>query len=851
MVFTNASFDIRLRQAFGLAMAVVCLTALTGCGIDDAIVDAPSTYGSPATISGVVHGGRSPITYSTVKLYAAGTSGYGAGATLLATSITSNPGGSFYFTKNSTNGPSSGTGTTWACPATTADPIIYLISQGGNSLGNGLNDAADTNSAIALLDVIGPCSSLGGPVFVELNEISTIASVFALAPYINPGTTAGTEVIGTNGANVPTSKPQGALGLNNAVAAVINLFYPSTTRTGTSASTTAIQVTATPEAGKVNTMANILAACVNTATLPSANCTQLFNGAISTAGTKPVDTLQAAYYMATNPGNLGTQTTCAGSTTNIACLYNLPATTPPYQPTLTSQPTDWTIGITYSVANYSSTTGAGTCNSAGSGTYDNGLFFDAPTHAAIDANGNIWIINQAASGVKAAIVEMSPIGVPLLCVTPNSQTYGSSITIDPTGNVWGLFSHNSPTGLIQELPYVSGAVSTTPISYTPPGVSPLVPTGIVSDGYGNIFFTTPASTSTTSGGALYEYPSPGTSTTAVSPVTAIATIDSGLAMTFPSLAADSLGRIWGVGPTTAQLWSFYPPPAASITAFAVASNVVTFTAANTFTAGETAHIQGLSTTLGTQFNGLNLTIASANSTSFTANFTTANVTTTTDSGTATASGAGAFTMGSPGLGTTSFGLALSGFTSTATYIYTGTTCCGSGAAHQAEKYQSAATGASSTGASATAFLAGNIGARGVAVDGAGNMWLGQEFPESTGSTISSGLYAVAEMSAVTGTGPTHVTFTAMSPTGITPGTCATATGCASNGGFQKAAFLQPGDLEIDPSGNVWVLNTEYTNSSSNLVYVSGGTITEILGAATPIVTPLSVAAKNGTLGAKP
>jgi hypothetical protein len=52
---------------------------------------------------------------------------------------------------------------------------------------------------------------------------------------------------------------------------------------------------------------------------------------------------------------------------------------------------------------------------------------------------------------------------------------------------------------------------------------------------------------------------------------------------------------------------------------------------------------------------------------------------------------------------------------------------------------------------------------------------------------------------------------------------------------------------------VWVLNTGSTNSGGTFTYSSGSTssITEIVGAATPIVTPLSVAAKNGTLGSKP
>jgi len=74
-------------------------------------------------------------------------------------------------------------------------------------------------------------------------------------------------------------------------------------------------------------------------------------------------------------------------------------------------------------------------------------------------------------------------------------------------------------------------------------------------------------------------------------------------------------------------------------------------------------------------------------------------------------------------------------------------------------------------------------------------------------------------------------------------------GCPVNGGFQKADFTAAADLAIDPSGNVWVLNTG--TNTADVIGTNGTSITEVVGAATPVATPLSVAAKNGTLGAKP
>jgi hypothetical protein len=70
-----------------------------------------------------------------------------------------------------------------------------------------------------------------------------------------------------------------------------------------------------------------------------------------------------------------------------------------------------------------------------------------------------------------------------------------------------------------------------------------------------------------------------------------------------------------------------------ITAYAITSNVATFTAANTLGAGQTVVLSGFPTS--TFLNSQTLTVVSATSTSFTVNFTHADVTTTTEAGTAT------------------------------------------------------------------------------------------------------------------------------------------------------------------------------------------------------------------------
>ena len=58
-------------------------------------------------------------------------------------------------------------------------------------------------------------------------------------------------------------------------------------------------------------------------------------------------------------------------------------------------------------------------------------------------------------------------------------------------------------------------------------------------------------------------------------------------------------------------------------------------------------------------------------------------------------------------------------------------------------------------------------------------------------------------------------------------------------GYTGAGLNAPTSVVIDSSGSVWVANS------------GNSTVTRVLGAADPVVTPLSTAVQNATLGAKP
>ena len=133
--------------------------------------------------------------------------------------------------------------------------------------------------------------------------------------------------------------------------------------------------TYTVEWQKINTIANILVACVNTngSTAAGSKCGTLFTDTQDGAAARPSDTLQAAVQMALHP------------VTNVTALYNLITTTPAFVPQLTSAPHDWTIGVSYTTPALGLGVNTGTLS-----TLD------------IDASGRVWFPSNAAGKIGAA-----------------------------------------------------------------------------------------------------------------------------------------------------------------------------------------------------------------------------------------------------------------------------------------------------------------------------------------------------------------------------------------------------------------------------------------------------------------
>ena len=498
------------RNRARLTATLLASSALFTAGCANMATTATSTdsFGSEAVISGGVKGGNQPVVGATVQMYGAGLMGVGSPALLYATTITDNNGG-FSFVKsanNSTTYPSNGN--TYSC-GTSTDRQLYIKVTRGNTAGN-INGAV--NEAAAFLAPVGYCSQVSAATFVNVSEVTTVATIAALAQFINPTT----ESIGNDGIAEAYQAINKAF---NTVPLLVNAFSglanPSVKIAGsaTGAGVAGVTVTATPEYAKLNTIANIISSCVNQSTSTStSNCSTLFANAVPPASTSttdqmnatfPVatDTIQATLYMLLNPTD--------GSTANRTNLYNLQPPAAPFQPTVSAVPTDWTIGINYAAAG-NCTTGTAT-----------GQFISDPADMNIDANGNIWMANT--QNGSSTLAELSPLGVPMNCVVYGGSSRGGG-TIDTKGNVWfGDFTSNN---IYRYTP--STNTSNTYVTAAPPYA-------ITANGLGDIFFNTTNGNS----GAIYKITN-GANNTGVVPTLVSNSISAFATHLFP----DSSEDIW-------------------------------------------------------------------------------------------------------------------------------------------------------------------------------------------------------------------------------------------------------------------------------------------------------------------
>ncbi|MES2391949.1 MAG: hypothetical protein V4555_09930 [Acidobacteriota bacterium] len=374
-------------------MSSACLLA-AGCAASFS-----PTATAPATgvaITGIAHGGRQPIAGARIYLLQNNTSTY-AGPGLASSSANASVSlidqasaagtdsiGSYVLT--STNGAFS-VSNDYTC---TPGSQVYLLSLGGDT------GAGTDNSASGLMAVLGTCGAdFSSATTVNMNELSTIAAAYAIAGFASDAT----HVSHSGSALAATA-------LGNAFRNAAQL-YDATSSPYTSepsARTTTPGGNGVVPQAQINTLANILAACVNSSGPASTQCSTLFTSANPGANAAPTNTATAAIDLAQHP------------TTNVTAIYAITGGAPnPFTPWSSSTaPADFGIAITY--------TGGGITASS------------SPAGLATDAAGYVWVANYA----NSSIAELDPQGNAITPSAGQTQnvTTPLAITVNTDGSVW-------------------------------------------------------------------------------------------------------------------------------------------------------------------------------------------------------------------------------------------------------------------------------------------------------------------------------------------------------------------------------------------------------------------------------
>lgn len=486
-------------RAASVALALAATTIFTtGCAnLATSATDGGLTGGETAVVSGHLHGGNQPVSGATVQMFTISANGYGTAGLLLATTTSANDGaGSWSFSTGGTGVYPNTTSSSYACPAT-GDPYVYVIAKGGNTQGTG----SSNNAASVFVAPLGTCKEIGTAApFTDLTEVTTVATMAALQQYYGPsGSSCAAPTGNVNCITVADVFGGGSSGTaSNAIRNAVSLVsYLVNLATGTAVSSKAVNfsygarfdtgtvaVVETPDINKINTIANILAQCVNAATSGASSCQTLFNSAppptysatiLSPNGPSlpsvATDVVQAVYYMLANPSN--------GSTTNLSNLYTLmPAAGAPFQPTLGAAPSDWTIAITY--------TASGQCSTSSG---NSGVFISSPTSITTDAAGDVWFANASNGNLSAigAPTTIKTAGGPLFCAPTVAPPTGgatalSATVIDSSGNVWGTTNGTTSPGIVR---YADPSL-TSNATLTFPTVE--APVALTADGNGNVYY---------------------------------------------------------------------------------------------------------------------------------------------------------------------------------------------------------------------------------------------------------------------------------------------------------------------------------------------------------------------------
>ncbi len=288
---------LRILQSFTLAL----LLGTLGCGMHGGTGGTTTGTGyAAAARQGQLNGGEQPVSGASIQLYAAGAAGDGSAATALLTApVTTDASGGFTLTGH------------YTCPSSTTP--VYLTGTGGDpGLGH-------SNPALVLMSAIGPCGALSASTFLYVDERTTVAAVNALMPFMSAPDAVGSSAID-------------AAALNAAFTLANLLANPATGQVPGPA----LPGTVTAPVSTVHSLANILAACVNSSggvAGDGTSCGRLFTATTPNGGVAPTNTASALLNIMRDPVR------------NATLLFAITPASAPFQPTLSLAPANWTVAL--------------------------------------------------------------------------------------------------------------------------------------------------------------------------------------------------------------------------------------------------------------------------------------------------------------------------------------------------------------------------------------------------------------------------------------------------------------------------------------------------------------------------
>jgi len=426
-------------------------TLLTGCSASFSPDLTPTTEvvaGQP--FSATVMGGRQPVAGAHVYLLAADTTGYGhasdslflpyTGSTSQTVLDTSGgPTNGYYYIATSAVGALNVVSAEYNC---TVGQVVYLYALGGNPGNPVTGPNAGANSAAGMMSVLGVCEAGGnfsaiGAGGVNLNEISTVAAAYSMAGFA-------TDALHVASNSTALSKQ----GLTNAFNNAANLYNISAGPQAV-ANTKTVSGSGTVPQQQINTLANILAACVNSTGPTSLTCSPLLSHALSggASGTAPTDTATAAINIAHFPSNA------------VSTIFGVQGTVVTWLPNYTSAPNDLSVEISFTDASIS-----------------------GPFSVAIDNGGNAWVSNNHFPTSGAPVTKISSSGTVTSYGASNMNIEGpSGLAIDASDNVWFADASYSVFKMSS-----SGSFGTATAGYTSDGFSN-IPLSVAIDPSGNVW----------------------------------------------------------------------------------------------------------------------------------------------------------------------------------------------------------------------------------------------------------------------------------------------------------------------------------------------------------------------------